>query len=88
MEGDDPDILNEFVSTENGPGLYDFLFNLIQKHRFSGGSAHQEINLNVFDLEIDHSTGMVSIHDILSPCRVAVMPLADVMARLKTERRE
>lgn len=87
MEGDDAGILDEFVSAENGPGLYDFLIDSIDKHRLDGASAHQDINLNEFDLEIDHSAGMVSIHDILSPCRVAVVPLADVLARLKRERR-
>ena len=88
MESDDATILDEFLSAENSRGLYDLLLDLIDKHRLGGGSAHQEINLNVFDLEIDHSTGMVSIHDILDPRRGAVVPLVDVLARLKKERQD
>ena len=83
MESDDAAVLHEFLSAENSQGLYDLLLDLIDKHRLGESSVHQEINLNVFDLEIDHSTGMVSIHDILAPRRVAVVPLVDVLARLQ-----
>lgn len=87
MDNSEAETLEAFVSAEGDPGLYDLLVGLIDKHRLGQGPALQTIHLNVFDLEIDHSAGMVSIQDIIGLCADAVVPLADFMARLKTGHR-
>ncbi len=87
MRDHDAELLGLFLDAENSPGLHAFLAGLTGRHGDGAGAARQAINLNMFDLVIDHSTGMVSIEEVISPCRDVVMPLADFLALLKADPR-
>ncbi len=87
MKDVDAETLKSFFLCENGSGICDHIVQLIEQHHRDGARTPQHIDLNVFEIDIDHSAGTVVLQEIISPCRDMAMPLQEFLARLRAERR-
>ena len=76
------DLLEFFFLAEHTTGFRSHLLNLIQQHRSEGIADIQHIDLNVFEIDIDHACGSVVIQEIMAPCRDLSVPLDEFLVRL------
>lgn len=75
------DVLEFFFLAEGEVGFCDFLLARIQQHSVLSPEL-QRLDLNVFELEVDHVNGTVLFREVIEPCREIAVPLPAFLARL------